>query len=111
MSLYQFQDIICMLAKVEVEDEYIFDGVMTKIVSMDLENNGFVYFITLCRYKLVKSIFYGIVTQFFFCIFSYRFKCILHGNFVDDLTDFVLLGSSDNACVVVFFLKDQVMER
>jgi len=27
-----------MLAKVEVEDEYIFDGVMTKVVSMNLEN-------------------------------------------------------------------------
>ena len=25
-----------MLAKVEVEDEYIFDGVMTKVIYMDL---------------------------------------------------------------------------
>ena len=46
-----------MLAKVEVEDEYIFDGLMTKIISMDLENNGFVYFINICRYKLINSIF------------------------------------------------------
>ena len=41
--MYRFEDIIGMLAKVEVEDEYIFDGVMTKIISMDLENNVFVY--------------------------------------------------------------------
>jgi len=46
-----------MLAKVEVADKYIFYGVMMKIISMDLENNGFVYFINLCRYKLMKSIF------------------------------------------------------
>ena len=52
-----------MLAKIGVEDEYIFYGVMTKIISMDLDNNGFVYFINLCRYKLIKSIFHGIATQ------------------------------------------------
>ena len=54
-----------MLAKIGVEDEYIFYGVMTNIISMDLENNGFVYFINLCRYKLIKSIFHGIATQMF----------------------------------------------
>jgi len=41
------------LAKVDVEDEYIFDGVMTKIISMDLENNEFVCFINICWYKLI----------------------------------------------------------
>jgi hypothetical protein len=52
-----------MLPKAEVEDEYIFYGVMTKIISMDLENNVFVYFINLCQYKLIKSIFHGIATR------------------------------------------------
>jgi len=43
--------------------------------------------------------------KMFLVYFSYRFKCILHGHYVDDLIDFILSGSSDNACVVVFLGK------
>ena len=64
-------------------------NMLAKIISMDLENNEFVYFINLCRCnKLIKSIFSQNSSTNVYGIFSYRFKSILHSHFVDDLTDF-----------------------
>jgi hypothetical protein len=39
--------VIGVLAKVDVEDEYVIDGIMTRIVSMDLANNGYFYSLTM----------------------------------------------------------------
>ncbi|KAK2359763.1 replication factor A protein [Trifolium repens] len=71
-------DVIGMLTNVAVENDYLIDGEMKKIVSMDLTNHG------------------------------HSFKCILHGRCIDQLNDFLLSGNSDNAVVALFFGKIEI---
>ncbi|WJX68328.1 hypothetical protein P8452_52706 [Trifolium repens] len=68
-------DVIGMLSKVEFEDDYFIEGEMKKIVSMDLTN------------------------------YEYRYKCILHGAFYVQLSEFLLSKSPDNVCIALFFGK------
>ncbi|KAK2368700.1 replication factor A protein [Trifolium repens] len=71
-------DVIGMLTDVAVENDYLIDGEMKKIVSMDLTDHG------------------------------HSFKCILHGRCIDELSDFLLSGNSDNAVVALFLGKIEI---
>jgi hypothetical protein len=57
-----------MLTNVAVENDYLIDGEMKKIVSMDLTNHGFVFFIQQKVYKFSLLLLYPTNEKYFYVV-------------------------------------------
>jgi hypothetical protein len=93
-----------MLTRVGVEKTYERNGTQSKMVVIELDNDGYV----LDHYSHMCLLLFLTLMCLLLC--RYRFKCTLFGPYVDMLNSFLASGETENVIVVILLAKVKIFQ-